>query len=77
MLADRAGLKGVRLHDLRHFHATAMLEAGVHVKVVQERLGHSTVGVTGNIYSHVTPGLQKEAVEAFAALMKMAAADTT
>ncbi len=56
-LADKAGLQGVRLHDLRHFHATALLKAGVHPKVVQERLGHATISVTLDTYSHVLPGL--------------------
>ena len=49
-------LKAVRLHDLRHSHATAMLKAGVHPKVAQERLGHSSVGVTIDLYSHVIAG---------------------
>jgi integrase len=56
------GLDPVRLHDLRHSHATAMLRAGVHPKVAQERLGHSSVSVTIDLYSHVMPGMQAEAV---------------
>ena len=56
------GLPRVRLHDLRHTHATAMLKAGVHGKIVQERLGHSTIGITLDIYSHVLEGMQEEAV---------------
>ena len=52
----------VRFHDLRHTHATQLLASGVHPKVVQERLGHSTIAVTMDIYSHVTPGMQSEAV---------------
>ena len=55
------GLKGVRLHDLRHAHATILLEEGVHPKVVQERLGHSSVSTTLDIYSHVVPSLQQAA----------------
>jgi integrase len=55
-------LKAVRLHDLRHSHATAMLRAGVHPKVAQERLGHSSITVTMDLYSHVLPGMQDEAV---------------
>src|SRR5262249_29974758 len=46
-------LPGLRLHDLRHTHATAMLKAGIHGKIVQERLGHSTIAITFDIYSHV------------------------
>jgi integrase len=54
-------LPRVRLHDLRHTHATAMLKAGVHGKIVQERLGHSTIAITLDIYSHVVEGMQEEA----------------
>ena len=56
------GFPRVRFHDLRHTHATQLLASGVHPKVVQERLGHSTIAVTMDIYSHVTPGMQSEAV---------------
>jgi integrase len=52
----------VRFHDLRHSHATQLLANGVHPKVVQERLGHSTIAVTMDIYSHVSPTMQAEAV---------------
>ena len=48
------------LHGLRHAHATLMLTAGVHAKVVSERLGHSSIAVTMDTYSHVLPGLQEE-----------------
>ncbi|WP_422444285.1 tyrosine-type recombinase/integrase [Thermoanaerobacterium sp. DL9XJH110] len=51
----------VRFHDLRHTHATLLLQQGVHPKVVQERLGHSSVSITLDTYSHVLPTLQKEA----------------
>lgn len=64
-IATRSGLGGVRLHDSRHTHATLMLRQGVHPKVVQERLGHSTISVTLDTYSHVTPGLQRAAAMAF------------
>jgi integrase len=57
----RSGLPRVRFHDLRHAHATLLLCQGVHPKVVSERLGHSTVGITLDIYSHVIPGMQAEA----------------
>ena len=57
----------IRLHDLRHTHATALLLAGVHPKVVQERLGHSTIGITLDVYSHVVPALGKDAADMFAA----------
>ncbi|MGP4097958.1 tyrosine-type recombinase/integrase [Nonomuraea sp. KM90] len=59
----------IRLHDLRHTHATIMLIAGVNPKIVSERLGHSTVSITLDIYSHCLPTIQREAVERFAAIM--------
>ena len=64
-IVRRAGLKGVRLHDLRHAHASLMLRQGVHPKIVQERLGHSTIAITLDTYSHVTPGLQEAAALKF------------
>ncbi len=62
---SRHGLPHVRFHDLRHAHATLMLLQGVHPKVVSERLGHASVGTTLDIYSHVIPTMQSEAVRAF------------
>jgi integrase len=55
---------GVTLHKLRHSHASHMLAANVHPKVVQERLGHSSIAVTMDIYSHLMPNLQSEAAAA-------------
>ena len=63
----KAGLKGVRFHDLRHTHASLLLSEGVHLKVVSERLGHAGVGITGDLYSHVMPNLQRDAAERFGA----------
>ncbi len=60
-VAKRAGLPRIRFHDLRHTHATHLLRAGVHSKVTQERLGHSTNRITMDTYSHVLPGMQAEA----------------
>jgi integrase len=57
------GLDKVRLHDLRHGFATLHLTLGTHVRVVQEALGHSDVATTLRIYSHVIPGMQREAAE--------------
>ena len=51
----------IRLHDLRHTSATVAMEAGVHPKIVSERLGHSTISITLDLYSHATPSLQSEA----------------
>ena len=55
------GLPKVRFHDLRHSHATQLLAAGVHPKIVQERLGHSTITVTMDLYSHVSETMQSDA----------------
>jgi integrase len=59
--ARRAGLPTIRLHDLRHTYATVALAAGVHPKIVSERLGHATIAVTLDLYSHVTPAIDAEA----------------
>lgn len=63
-----AGLPKIRLHDLRHTHATLGLMADVHPKVMQERLGHSTVAFTLDIYSHAVPSMQEQAANKVAAL---------
>ncbi|MGA8017173.1 MAG: site-specific integrase [Candidatus Dormiibacterota bacterium] len=68
-LLREAGLPRIRLHDLRHTMATLMLAAGEHPKVVSERLGHSTVSITLDTYSHVLPGLQAAAAERLAATL--------
>ena len=62
----------IRLHDLRHSHATHMLASGVHPKIAQERLGHSSVGITLDLYSHVLPGMQAEAVSKVDAALRAA-----
>lgn len=67
-------LPRLRFHGLRHAHATHMLASGVHPKVASERLGHSKVGITLDLYSHVMPGMQEDAVSrvetAFRAAMR-------
>ena len=65
---DPPVLPRVRLHDLRHTWATLALEAGVHVKVVSEQLGHATVAITMDTYSHVSPQVQEDASARVAAL---------
>ncbi len=70
----KAFLKGrrlprVRFHDLRHSHATHLLQAGIHPKVASERLRHSKVGITLDLYSHVLPGMQSEAATKIDALI--------
>ena len=65
MLATHAGLKVIRLHDARHTHASIMLKQGIHPKIVQERLGHASIQMTLDTYSHVAPGLQEAAANRF------------
>lgn len=65
----RARLPRIRFHDLRHTHATLALAVGVHPKVVQERLGHSSITVTLDTYSHAVPAMQAEAASRIAALI--------
>jgi len=64
-IIKKAGLKKIRLHDLRHTHATMMLQANINPKIVSERLGHANIGITLDIYSHVLPGMQEAAMEQF------------
>jgi integrase len=66
---ERWKLAPLTLHGLRHTWATLALKAGVHPKVVQERLGHATIGITLGTYSHVTAGMQREAAETVAGLL--------
>ncbi len=69
-LIERAGVSRCRFHDLRHLHATLLLLKGVHPKIVQERLGHSSIQVTLDRYSHVVPGLQKQAANEIDAILR-------
>ena len=63
-LLEKAGLPRIRLHDLRHTAATLLLLQGVHVKVVSEMLGHASIAITLDLYSHVLPDMQREATAA-------------
>ena len=72
-IVKRAGLSA-RFHDLRHSYASLMLAAGVHPKIVSEALGHSTVAITLDIYSHVTPGLQEAAAKQLDSLLPVGVA---
>jgi integrase len=58
---SRRGLKTLRFHDLRHTHASLLLKGNIHPKIVSERLGHATIGITLDTYSHLMPGMQEEA----------------
>ena len=62
LLLKKAGLPDIRFHDLRHSTATLLLSVGVHPKVVQEILGHSQISMTLDVYSHVFPSMQQEAI---------------
>jgi integrase len=75
-IARRAGVPIVRLHDLRHTHATLLIKAGVPVKVVSERLGHATPAFTIQTYQHVLPGMQADAARTFEQLLT-GSTDTT
>jgi hypothetical protein len=68
-LARAAGLPRIRLHDVRHSYATAALAAGIPAKVVSERLGHATIAITMDTYSHVLPGLDAQAAGTVARLI--------
>ncbi|MHC2019920.1 tyrosine-type recombinase/integrase [Methylobacterium sp. CM6247] len=59
-------------HDLRHSHATQMSTSGIHPKIAQERLGHSSIGITLDLYSRVMPGMQEDAAAKVDAAMRAA-----
>lgn len=63
LLVAGSPVPAIRLHDLRHTHATVALRAGIHPKIVSERLGHATVSMTLDVYSHAIPHMQKEAAD--------------
>jgi len=69
-IARKAGLTNTRFHDLRHAHASLMLLTGADPKVISERLGHSSIAITMDIYAHVLPGLQEEAAIRFEEALK-------
>jgi integrase len=68
-LVQKSGLPRIRLHDLRHTHATHLLAAGTNIRVTSERLGHASVAFTLDVYGHVLPGQQADAAAAVAALV--------
>ncbi|MGQ7297996.1 tyrosine-type recombinase/integrase [Quadrisphaera sp. KR29] len=69
VLTRRAGLRRVRLHDLRHTSASLALEAGVAMKVVSDRLGHSSIAITANLYTHVYDSVALDGADRLAALL--------
>jgi len=70
LACDFAGVPQIRFHDLRHTHATLLLQLGENPKVVSERLGHADVNITLNTYSHVLPTMQKDLAQNFDIAMK-------
>ena len=68
-ILERAGLKRIRFHDLRHTAATLLLGRGVNPKIVSEQLGHAQIAITLDLYSHVTPTMQREAVNVLDAVL--------
>jgi integrase len=64
-LLEVSGTQRIRFHDLRHTHASLLLVRGVHPKVVSERLGHASIVITLDTYSHLMPTMQEEAVREF------------
>jgi integrase len=70
-IVKRAGIGHLRFHDLRHCHASLLLKQGTHLKVVSERLGHASIAITADLYSHVAPGLQAEAAARFDELLNL------
>ena len=69
-LLERAGVPVVRPHDARHTTATLLLGQGVHPKLVSEMLGHASVGITLDLYSHATPAMHREAAQVMNALLQ-------
>lgn len=69
-IVSRNNLPHLTFHGLRHAHATLALRAGVNLKVISERLGHSNISITADIYSHVLPGMQEEAARAVEGLLR-------
>ena len=68
---EKAGLPHIHFHDFRHTHTTPLLKAGIHPKIVSERLGHANIGINLDTYSHVLPGLQKAAAERFDEMLEL------
>jgi integrase len=69
-LIVRADVPRIRFHDLRHSAATLLLGQGVHPKIVSEMLGHSTIAITLDLYSHVTPTMQRDAAAVLDAVLR-------
>ena len=75
-VVHKAGLGGLRLHDLRHSYASLMLAAGVNVKAISQSMGHANIGITLDTYSHLLLGMGKTAAERFDRLLEPWLGDT-
>ena len=64
-IVRRAGLEGLRLHDLRHSYTSIMIAAGVNIKAISDSLGHANIGITLDTYGHLLPGIGREAAKSF------------
>ena len=73
---DRAGVKRVRFHDLRHTHATSLIESGENIRAVSARLGHASSSFTLQVYAHVMPGMDEQLAEASGILFSTDAINT-
>lgn len=71
IVRDQLGLPKIRFHDLRHTHATLLLQLGENVKVISERLGHSSVNITLEVYAHAMPDMQKSAADNFSSALNL------
>ena len=69
-IVERAKIRPISFHGLRHTHATDLLRAGVHPKITSERLGHASIAITMDTYSHAIPGLQKDAAQRIDAALR-------
>ena len=68
-IRERVGLPDVKFHDLRHTHASLLIAAGVHPKVISERLGHSNIQITMDTYGHLMPNAGRDAADQFERLL--------
>src|SRR5699024_1503396 len=75
-ICERAGVKEITFHELRHTHATLMLEMNEHIKIVQQRLGHVKAETTVNIYSHVRPQVHHDSAQRFSNFFEAQYADS-
>ena len=69
-LVDLAGVRRIRLHDVRHTYATLSLDSGVHAKIISDRIGHAHEGITVSIYGHRSTGHDRAAAELVAGLIR-------